>query len=100
MRVVWTDRARQRLRELHDYIAQSAPAVAAEVTRHLVTRSRQLGTLPYAGRRVPEYERTDVREILVRPYRIIYRIRSDLNRVDVLAVRHYRQLLPSDLAKL
>jgi plasmid stabilization system protein ParE len=33
-----------------------------------------------------------------RPYRIIYRILPD--RIDVISVMHYRQLLPEDLAKL
>jgi plasmid stabilization system protein ParE len=47
---------------------------------------------------VPEYQRDDVREILERPYRILYRIKPD--RIDVITVMHYRQLLPSDLTEL
>ena len=44
---------------------------------------------------MPEYQRHDVRELLERPYRILYRILPD--RIDVITVMHYRQLLPSDL---
>jgi len=98
MKVVWTDRAKQRLREIHDYIAQDAPLVAPLVVRRLVQRSRQLETLPQSGRTVPEYQREDIRELLVRPYRIIYLILPE--RVDVVTVRHYRQLLPSELTHL
>jgi plasmid stabilization system protein ParE len=47
---------------------------------------------------VPEYQREDVREILERPYRILYRIKRD--RIDVITVMHYRQLLPDDLMQL
>lgn len=97
MRVHWTDRAKHRLRLIHDYIAQDAPLVAPQVVERLITRSRQIGEAPYAGRQVPEYRREDLREVLERPYRIIYRIRAE--RIDVIAVMHYRQLLPSDLAK-
>ncbi|HVV98656.1 MAG TPA: hypothetical protein VHC92_16045, partial [Rhodanobacteraceae bacterium] len=50
------------------------------------------------GRRVPEYARSDVRELLERPYRIIYVVLPD--RIDVIAVMHYRLLLPSDLEHL
>ncbi len=95
MRVHWTARAKRRLRLIHDYIAQDAPRVADQVTQRLLIRSRQLGDLPYLGREVPEYQREDLREVLERPYRIIYRILP--NRIDVITVMHYRQLLPSDL---
>jgi len=47
---------------------------------------------------VSEYDRDDIREVLDRPYRIIYRILPE--RIDVITVMHYRQLLPSDLTKL
>jgi len=95
MRVHWTAQAKRRLRLIHDYIAQDAPLVADQVTQRLLLRSRQLGDLPYLGREVPEYQREDLREVLERPYRIIYRILP--NRIDVITVMHYRQLLPGDL---
>ena len=95
MRVDWTAQAKRRLRLIHDYIAQDAPLVADQVTQRLLLRSRQLGDLPYLGREVPEYQREDLREVLERPYRIIYRILP--NRIDVITVMHYRQLLPGDL---
>lgn len=100
MRVVWTDRAKLRLREIHDYIAQDAPLTAPKVARRLVRHSQQLATLPRSGRAVPEYQRDDIRELLERPYRIIYLIRPELNRIDVLSLRHFRQLRPSDLSAL
>ncbi|MDP2186762.1 MAG: type II toxin-antitoxin system RelE/ParE family toxin [Erythrobacter sp.] len=52
--------------------------------------------MPHAGRRVPEYQIDTLREVLERPYRIIYRIQPD--EIEVLTVMHYRQLLPGDLA--
>lgn len=100
MKVVWTNRAKAHLRDIHDYIAQDAPAVAAKVVRHLVLRSSQLASLPRTGRSVPEYQREDIRELLVRPYRIIYLVQQEQGRIDVLTVRHYRQLLPRDFANL
>ena len=100
MRVVWTARAEQRLAELHAYLAHNSPKVADQIRYRLLMVSRRLATLPYSGHKVEEYKRPDIRELHVRPYRIIYRIRADHDRVDVLVVRHYRELLPSDLAKL
>lgn len=98
MKVVWTDRAKQRLRELQDYLANDTPSLAPLIIKRLILRSRQLETLTHVGRSVPEYQHDDVRELLDRPYRIIYRVLPD--RVEVLTVRHYRQLLPGDVADL
>ena len=41
---------------------------------------------------VPEYEAPDIRELIERPYRIIYRVMPD--QIDVLAVIHGARLLP------
>jgi plasmid stabilization system protein ParE len=62
MKVVWTDRAKLRLREIHAYIAQDSPNAASRVIRRLVERSRQLEILPHSGRAVPEYQRRDMRD--------------------------------------
>ena len=64
----------------------------------ITAKSMQLNELPNSGRKVPEYQRNDVREILERPYRIIYKIKSD--QIDVLTVMHYRQILPVDVSQL
>ena len=67
MKVHWTDRAKTRLKLIHDYIAHDAPLVAPQVIGRLLTRSRQIGEAPYTGRQVPEYQREDLREVLERP---------------------------------
>ena len=94
MKVHWTDRAKQRLKLIHDHIAKDAPLVAPSVIERLVRRSMQIGEFPHSGREVSEYQREDVREILERPYRI------QRDRIDVITVMHYRQLLPDDLTQL
>ena len=50
---------------------------------------------PRSGRMVPEYEAPDIREVIERPYRIIYRIKAD--QIDILDVVHGAQLLPPEL---
>ena len=46
----------------------------------------------------PRYTEADVRELLERPYRLIYRVLAD--RIEIVTVMHYRQLMPSDVAHL
>ena len=95
MNVVWTDSAKRRLRLIHDYVAQHAPDAADNVVRRVLRRSRQIAEFPQSGRQVPELDHPDIREVLERPYRIIYLVRVD--QIDVLTVMHARQLLPDDL---
>ena len=61
----------------------------------LTRRSEQVGQFPRSGRMVPEYQVADIREVIERPYRIIYRIKPD--QIDVLAVFHSAQELPPEL---
>lgn len=95
MKVVWTDTAASHLLAIYEHIAKDSPRYAQRMIDRLTARSRQIETAPLLGGRVLEYDRDDIREVLQRPYRIIYRVRED--RVDVLAVIHGAQLLPPDL---
>ncbi len=98
MRVVWTEKAQARLREIQEYIAHDSPQRALAVVDRLIARSMTLAEPPLLGKPVREYPRSDLRELLEKPYRLIYRVRDD--RIDVLSVKHYRQRLsdrPQDL---
>lgn len=95
MRVHWTARAKLRLRIINAYLAEQNPEAARKVTETILRRSVKLATPPEIGHKVKGYEETDLREVLTRPYRLIYRVKPD--QVDIVAVLHYRQLLPTDL---
>ena len=95
MKVYWTDTAVQHLLAVYEYIGQDTPIYAQRVIDRIIQRSEQIMDFPQSGRMVPEYEEKDVREIIEKPYRIIYRIRSD--QVDILAVVHGARSLPSEL---
>lgn len=92
--VYWTPEALHRLRELESYVSQQSPGVALDLVARILLRTRQLGLSPQSGRQIPEYQDRHLRELLERPYRIIYR---DLpEKVVIISVMHYRQLLPTD----
>lgn len=98
MRVYWSDRAKSRLREIQRTIAKDAPLRAEAMVERLVVRAGDLDAHPHIGRQVPEYEQNDLREVLERPYRIIYLVGDE--RIDILTVKHYRQRLPTQLGDL
>lgn len=88
MKVLWTDAAIAQLQAINDYIAQTSLEYARRVVDRLTKRCIQIADLPYAGRRVPEYDLNEVREIIERPYRIIYLVKEAEDQIEVLAVIH------------
>jgi addiction module RelE/StbE family toxin len=95
VRVHWTNTAVEHLLAIYEYIAQDSPVYAQRMIDRLTRRSEQIATFPLSGRMVPEYEAQDIREVIEKPYRLIYRIKPD--QIEVLAVVHSAQLLPSEL---
>lgn len=74
MKLFWTEPAIQDLRDLRDYIASDSDFHAADFIASIITRGERLTTFPMIGRIVPEAQGEDIREILYRSYRIIYRL--------------------------
>jgi len=82
--VEWAEIARTDLDELLDFIAQDEPGAALA---GLEQAAKRLESMPLRGRVVPELARQNIRlyrELIVRPWRIIYRVGT--GRVLVLAV--------------
>ena len=95
MKVCWTDNAIGHLCAIHEYIARDSSTYARRMIDRLTARSIQLARSPLSGAVVAEYGAPDIREVIEKPYRIIYRVETD--RVDVLAVIHGARLLPPTL---
>lgn len=95
MKVVWTEEAQAHLDGIYRYIATDAPLYAQWMVDKLTRRSEQLSVHPHSGRVVPEYHDAMLRELIVFPYRLIYRLRND--RLDIIAVFHGARLLPGEL---
>ncbi len=86
-RVLWARAATHDLVDLVAYLAADSPTDARKVARRLKTKASTLDVSPHRGRLVPELSGFGVRtfrELLVRPYRLLYRVSED--RVFVLAL--------------
>lgn len=90
--VVWTESATADLESIVEYVFRDSEFYAAAITRELVAAASSLTTLAARGRNVPEYQNPNIRELIVRRYRLIYRIAA--NRVEVLRIVHGARQLP------
>ena len=95
MRIHWTQNAAEHLVNIYEYIALNSPTYAKRMVDRITRRSEQITDQPLSGRKVPEYQTEDIRELIEKPYRIIYRIKAD--QIDVLAVIHGARLLPEQI---
>ena len=94
MRVGWTEHAYAQLDEAMAFIARERPDTAVSWLERILDAAQSLAELPDRGRVVPEFAREDVRELIISPYRLIYR--SDSTGVTITMVLHERRDLQRD----
>jgi plasmid stabilization system protein ParE len=93
--IEWTQRAAADLRAIDDYVAGDDPAAAERWVGRLIAKAEAAARLPMAGRVVPEKRRADIREVFLRTYRIVYRVRQ--GSILVLTVfEGHRQFPPGE----
>ena len=87
-KLIWSPAARDDLRDIVRFIARDNPRRAESFGYELMTRTDILHDHPEAGRIVPEYRNPRVREIIYRPYRIVYRLDIERQLVQIARVWH------------
>jgi addiction module RelE/StbE family toxin len=85
--VLWTEQAESDLAAIHAFISQDSTHYASVTVRQLIAAVDRLAAFPESGRVVPEFNDPQVREIVRRAYRIVYRVVAD-DLVHVLTIHH------------
>ena len=86
--IIWSEPALDDLRSVTNYIAEDNPAAAEKTGKAILAKTRNLAEHPLLGRMVPEIRRRDVRELIHRPYRILYRVDGLKKTVEIIRVWH------------
>ncbi len=98
MNIKWTIQAENRVYDIASYIALDSILEAEKWLKNIFSYIKRLENFPESGRYVPELStRKDIRELVFKNYRIIYRIEK--STVYILTVRNYKQILPMDEIK-
>lgn len=92
--VKWSIPAKDDLKQIFKYIAKDSKFYANKVTDEIIEKSEMLDKFPEMGRIVPEIEDSNVRELIVYSYRLIYEISS--KGIEILALIHGKQDFKSD----
>ena len=87
-RIDWTETALSDLLETVRYIAEDNPEAAQRLGNLIVDRIEGIAEFPFSARKVPEENNENLRELILRPYRLVLEIDSNLEVVYVLRIWH------------
>lgn len=94
MKVIWTHEALAQLTEIEDFISQDSPERAVKFVDQIIEHSESLSANPRIGRTVPEISNPDIRELIFKKYRIVYRLTA--NSIEIVTVFEGHRLLRID----
>ena len=93
-KLIWSPAARDDLHDLVVFIGRDNPERAMSFGYELISETEKLQALPGMGRTVPEYRNQNIREIIFRPYRIVYRINRERKLCEIARVWHSARGMP------
>ena len=88
-RLIWSPEARQDLANIYHYIRFDNRKAAKAVTDRLRTLVAGIPDQVWMGRKVPEHDREELREIIHSHYRIVYELTD--SAIHVLQIFHAAQ---------
>jgi len=80
--------AESDIEDIVRYISIDNPDRALRFGRFLIDHARGLAQFPERGRVVPEFDDDSVRELIVRNYRIVYRLNQNQRSVEIIRFWH------------
>jgi toxin ParE1/3/4 len=89
----WSPQAVRDLEAIRDYIARDSQRYAQLTVARIINSVERLQSFPRSGRMVPEFEDPDIREIIVGPFRVVYRFRAEV--VEIATVFRGTRRFPS-----
>lgn len=83
--IAWKDSAREEVREIYSCLFDLSPKLAENWSDELTKKLNYISQFPEIGRIVPDYQITEIRELFVGQYRLLYNIQGSIPRI--LAIR-------------
>jgi len=91
MKILWTQESLEQLNSIEDYIAKDSLERAVKFIDQIIELAETLLDNPQMGRVVPEIANPVIRELILKKYRIVYRINE--NCIEILTVFEGHRLM-------
>ena len=94
-KLTWLVTANNDLIQIYNYIYEDSIYYAIKTVENIVKLVNNLSYFPYIGRKIPEYNLDNQRDLIYKSYRIIYKIES--NEILIRRIWHSSRKMPKDL---
>lgn len=95
VKIEWSKISNYDILQIYSYIYQDSIYYAVNTIDGIAKRTDNLEIFPYMGRKVPEYDIYNIRELIYKSYRIIYEVQ--LNKIIIHRIWHSARILPKQL---
>jgi toxin ParE1/3/4 len=95
LKLIWSPTADESLTDIEAYLARYSDAIADRWIKRIKLAAEGACHMPRKHRRVPEVDSDSIREVIVDPYRIWFRILDADDTIQVLLVVHGAQQVPN-----
>ena len=85
--------ARTDLKQIQEYISRDSIYYANKTIIEIINKTEYLLMFPYMGRKIPEFDNKNFRELIYKSYRILYKVSSNIYILNVF--HHSRDFLNS-----
>ena len=92
--IIWSETAYGDLRDIVRYIAVDNSDAAANLAYRIILRIENASEYPFSNKSVPEKGEDNIREAILKPYRIIYSVDNMNNSIHVLRIWHASRGIP------
>ena len=87
-KLIWSPSARLDLKDIAAFIAEDNPSAADRFLRNLFQAVERLVDFPDSERIVPEFGDRNIREIIRKPCRVVYRVRRRKRTIEIARFWH------------
>ena len=91
--VKFEERAQEDLDCIYDYISKDSIYYANKTVNEIINKTEYLLMFPYMGRKIPEFNNANFRELIYKSYRIFYKVNSNIDVFNIF--HHSRNILNS-----
>lgn len=95
VKIEWSKISNYDILQIYSYIYQDSVYYAVNTVTGIGKRTDNLEIFPYMGRKVPEYDIYNIRELIYKSHRIIYEVQS--NKIIIHRIWHSARILPKQL---
>lgn len=95
VKLEWLKIANNDLIQIYNYIYQDSVYYSIKTINDILNLVENLKISQYMGRKVPEYNLREIRELIYKSYRIIYEVK--IGKILILRIWHSARNLPKQL---